>query len=234
MPGADVTLNIGMHVDIGRVLHVLAHELRTPAGIAHGYLRMLIEDRLSDPADRRRALEQTQKALTRVTELARESTELANWLETDHSHRDDIDVGALVERAVGAAGLSPAPHIEVDDGAAAARISTVDVAALVNAVAAFLTAAARELRTDVCTLRAIAAGGEAVDLLMGPSERLPALGEGPDAAHAAPLMLERGGMGLALVTAAVVLEAHGAIGWTANGSRATVGIRVPLKGKAIQ
>lgn len=223
-----------MHVDIGRVLHVLAHELRTPAGIAHGYLRMLIEERLSDPADRRRALEQTQKALARVTELARESTDLANWMESDHSRRDDIDVTVVVERAAATAGVPPAPSIEIDPDARSVRISTVDAEALVNAVAAFLTAAARELRTGVCTVRVAMAGSDAIDLLIGPSERLPALAAGPDAPHATPLMLERGGMGLSLVTAAVVLEAHGAIGWTANDSRATVGIRVPLKGRTLQ
>ena len=42
-----------MHVDIGKVLHVLAHELRTPAGIAQGYIRMLPLD-LTGPRGRAR------------------------------------------------------------------------------------------------------------------------------------------------------------------------------------
>jgi signal transduction histidine kinase len=45
-----------MSVDISDILHVLAHELRTPVGIAHGYVRLLLEERLSQESDRRRAL----------------------------------------------------------------------------------------------------------------------------------------------------------------------------------
>src|SRR5687768_14647504 len=44
------TLDVGMPVDTGHVLHVLAHELRTPTGIAQGYARLLLDDRLTDPA----------------------------------------------------------------------------------------------------------------------------------------------------------------------------------------
>ena len=72
-----------MPVDISDILHVLAHELRTPVGIAHGYVRLLLEDRLHQEADRRRALEQMQKALGRLSDLSHESTALASWFEQD-------------------------------------------------------------------------------------------------------------------------------------------------------
>src|SRR5262245_59098900 len=75
--GGDGRLDVGMPVEIGNVLHVLAHELRTPAGIAQGYLRMLMDDRLTDPADRRKAIEQAQKAVARISEITNEGSQLA-------------------------------------------------------------------------------------------------------------------------------------------------------------
>lgn len=223
-----------MSVDIAKLLHVLAHELRTPSGIAQGYLRMLLEDRLSDPADRRRAIEQAQKALARVSELTHESTELADWMETERSTVDTIDAGTLVERALSIAAIDPPSNVQVDSPTASVQISTVDADALVHAIASWFKATARELRTQVCTIQAHSHDNHTLDLLIGPAEQMAALTTGPNAPHARPLALERGGLGLALVTAAVVLEAHGAVGWTAHGSRTTVGIRLPLTERAHQ
>jgi signal transduction histidine kinase len=223
-----------MHVDVGKLLHVLAHEIRTPAGIAQGYLRMLLDERLSAPADRRRALEQAQQALTRISVLTRESTELADWIETERTSRSNLVVGALVERAVAAAAIAPTPNLEIPAAAANVGIATVDAGALVTAVSALLKATAREMKARVCTIRVRARGDRAVDVLIGPDEQLATLEEGPDALQATPLSLERGGLGLSLVAAAVVLEAHAAIGWTSNDSRTTVGIRFPLNERALQ
>ena len=73
----------GMTVDVNDILHVLAHELRTPVGIAHGYVRLLLENDFPSEADRRRALEQMQKALGRLSDLSQETTSLAAWYEQD-------------------------------------------------------------------------------------------------------------------------------------------------------
>jgi signal transduction histidine kinase len=222
-----------MRVDIGKVLHVLAHEIRTPSGIAQGYVRMLLEDRLSDPADRRRALEQTQKALARVSELTQESSMLADWFEADHTADGSIEARTVIERVVGGAALEPA-HVKVELAAPDARVATVNERALVDALISVVKATARELRQDVCMLHVRSHENRMCELLIGSAEQLPALAVGPDASAAGPLALERGGLGLSFVTAAVVLEAHRAIGWTMNGSRATVGIRLPLKEGAHQ
>ena len=97
-----------MPVDISNVLHVLAHELRTPTGIAQGYVRMLLEDRLTDPADRQRALEQTQKALARVSELSHESTRLAAWFEDERGpDAHGSTCATLLERVAADAGVEP-------------------------------------------------------------------------------------------------------------------------------
>ena len=86
-----------MPVDIGDLLHVLAHELRTPVGIAHGYVRLLLEDRLPQEADRRRALEQLQKALSRLTDLSHESSALANWFEREAQPPARVRVRELMD-----------------------------------------------------------------------------------------------------------------------------------------
>jgi K+-sensing histidine kinase KdpD len=222
-----------MHVDIAKVLHVLAHEIRTPSGIAQGYLRMLLEDRLTEPADRRRALEQAQKALARVSELTAESSHLANWLETERSAAAWIAAAALIERVAEGAALEPAPRVRVEVPPGA-HVLTADADALVTALVSVVKATARELRNQACTIAARSHENRIMDILIGPAEQLPTLAGGPEAAGAGPLALERGGLGLSFVSAAVVLEAHGAIGWTANSSRTTVGIRLRMEERAPQ
>jgi hypothetical protein len=191
---------------------------------------MLLEDRLTDSADRRRALEQTQKALARVGELTQEGTRLANWLEvSERSARAPITVQVLLERVVGACGLDPLPHIDVDSATASVGVSTIDGDALVEAVTSIVKATTRELRKQVCTVRARSHENRTVDLVIGPENQVEVLLAGPDSAAAGPLALERGGLGLSLIAAAMVLEAHRAVVWTADGSRTTVGIRLPIE-----
>jgi hypothetical protein len=89
-------------------------------------------------------------------------------------------------------------------------------------------ATARELRGTTCDVVARVVDGS-FEMLTGPEEMIDALKGGPDAAGAGPVTLERGGLGLTLVHAAVVLDAHGAQRWTMNGSRKTVGLRLPVE-----
>ncbi len=219
-----------MAVEISDVLHVLAHELRTPTGIAQGYLRMLLEDRLADPKDRRQALEQTQKALTRMSELTHESSRLAGWFERPAgAPTETIDARMLIERVVEQASAGAVVTSRID---ATGAVRTADVHALVTALATVAKATARELRNQPCTIASRAHEQSAIDVLIGADEHLSALGSGPGAADASPLGLERGGLGLSLVYAVAVLDSHGAIAWTANGARGTVGIRLPIEERA--
>jgi signal transduction histidine kinase len=223
-----------MPVDLSDVLHVLAHELRGPSGIAQGYLRMLLEDRLTDSAERRRVLEQTQRALARVSELTNESSELANWFKAQHESKaaGHVDARALIERAAASTDVEPAPNARIDIAPGSALVPTAAEDALANALAACVKATARELKGKPVTISARVNGSRAMDVLIGGEDQLDGLSHGPDAANAGPIPLERGGLGLSLVFAAAVLDAHGAARWTTNGSRNTVGIRLPLKERA--
>ena len=110
---------------------------------------------------------------------------------------------------------------------------TFDASALADAIATLVQVTARELRSQPCALAAHV-DRRRVDVLIGAEDGVRALAAGPDAPNAGAASLERGGVGLALVLAAVVLDAHGAVRWTVDGSRATVGIRLPLEGRAHQ
>jgi hypothetical protein len=109
-----------------------------------------------------------------------------------------------------------------------ASIATCDPTSLCQALTGIVRATARELRGTTCDVRARVAHSS-LEVLAGPEELLDALAAGPESPDAGPVALERGGLGLALVHAAIVLDAHGARRWTMNGSRQTVGVRLPIE-----
>lgn len=216
-----------MPVEMSHILHVLAHELRTPVGIAHGYVRLLLEDRLPEERDRRRALEQMQKALGRLTELSHESSRLATWCERELTGEARISARDVLSRVDEAAWEFP---ITFDYGAVpeASTIRTADADALVTAMINLIRATARELRGQPCFVVATPHDGAWLDVLVGPPEQLAALDAARGTATAGAMPLERGGLGLALVHAALILDAHGAERWTITDSRQTAGVRLPF------
>jgi signal transduction histidine kinase len=217
-----------MPVDIHDILHVLAHELRTPIGIAHGYLRLLLEDRLTDEPDRKRALEQMQKALSRLGALSHETTTLASFYEQDGRPSDGRAGARQVINRVAAAEYTSPVTVDAARIADSVMLRTPDASVLANALVDVVRATAREIRGETCTV-SIRVRDHRFELLAGPSGRIEELSSGPDAPGAGPLPLERGGLGLTLVHAAVVLDAHGGERWALNGSRQTAGIRLPLE-----
>jgi len=60
--------------DAERVLSVLIHDLRTPLGVAHGYLRLIRNDKLPSADERDKALASTQDALARISRLCQEAS----------------------------------------------------------------------------------------------------------------------------------------------------------------
>lgn len=217
-----------MSVDISDILHVLAHELRTPVGIAHGYVRLLLEERLHQESDRRRALEQMQKALARLSDLSQESSRLAAWFERDPHEIGSLAAARVIERVAEADYDAPVVF-EQGELPDAATIRTGDVVMLSGALVNMVRATARELRGAECAVSTRLADGRCVEILIGPQDRLAALSAGRGTPDAGPLALERGGLGLSLVEAAIVLDAHGAERWTINQSRQTAGFRLPLE-----
>ena len=216
-----------MSVDISEILHVLAHELRTPVGIAHGYVRLLLEERLPQDADRRRALEQMQKALGRLSDLSQESSRLASWFEHDLDSTATISAASLLAR-VEEADFDAAVAIDATGISDDAVVRTPDAAMLATAMVSIVRATARELRGNDCAVAARLGDPHTLEVLVGPPDRLEALAAGRTSTDAGPLALERGGLGLSLLHAVIVLDAHGAERWTINQSRQIAGFRLPL------
>jgi hypothetical protein len=215
-----------MPVEFSDILHVLAHELRTPVGIAHGYVRLLLEERLPQESDRRRALEQMQKALGRLTELSHESSRLATWYERNGTSEVVLAATDILERVDRAAFDYPV-RIDASAVPSGAAIRTADADTLVTAITGLVHATARELRGQPCVVVACA-DRSWMEVLVGPPDRIAALRGARGTSEAGAIALERGGLGLALVHAALVLDAHGAERWTIAESRQTAGFRLPL------
>jgi signal transduction histidine kinase len=57
--------------DAERVLQILLHDLRTPIGVAQGYLRMMQDGRLTEAADTERAVTKALQRLARPRDCVR-------------------------------------------------------------------------------------------------------------------------------------------------------------------
>ena len=109
----------------------------------------------------------------------------------------------------------------------AAHVATTDRPQLERALAAIVRSTARELRGATCLVTAATRDGH-LELLVGKPTELAMLSAGPGAADASPVEIDRGGLGLALVHARVVLDTNGGTTWSRNKSRQTIGVRLPL------
>ncbi|MGE0041394.1 MAG: hypothetical protein AB7H88_07925 [Vicinamibacterales bacterium] len=212
-----------MELDVGALLHLLAHELRAPASVAQGYLRMLREDRLGPPAERERAIAQAQAAIARVSELTHQASALADLLDGGRPAPVAADLASVLAEAVAHTDLDEPVHVPMT--ATRVRLTRPDQVA--RALAALIDASARPVRGRAPALAVRRAGGAgAVDVLIGPADAFAALAAGPDADTAAPLPVDRGGFGLALLLARVVLDAEGARAWTLAGTPAALAVRL--------
>ncbi len=219
-----------MVVEMSQALRVLAHELRSPTGVAQGYVRMLLDGRLSDPAEQRRALEQVRDVIGRIGMLSRQASEAASWLECADVASHRVTVSALVEDLRST--LPPGAQMRTEASATDSTVSiaTLDRAALGTALASVLSAVSRERPQAATTISvSVAAEASVFELLAGPEDLLGALRSAADAGTTTPWTVERGGLGLALVNAALVLDKHHATLWTVDNRRDACGVRVPLE-----
>jgi hypothetical protein len=192
-------------------LTVLAHELRSPATVIGGYMRMLREGRL-DEAQQTRAFAQVEEAARRISLISHQASLLRRWPPsgpTDGSGGSSRKLKDLL-----AASAAQVEGVSVDvaqEDEESMTFACLDFDAVVEAVRSLMEVAARDAAgADVIACARLIGGvptiviGSTTDARTDSSDRY-ALGE------RAPFSLERGGHGLALVLAAAVLEAHGAI-----------------------
>lgn len=218
-----------MQVDTASVLRILAHELRSPAGVAQGYVKMVLDGRLSNAADQQRALEQTRDALVRIGALSREASDVASWLERSSSTPwRTVPLRGLVETIVDRIGRDRLDaSVDALDGSVV--VQTLDESTLTMALTAMVSATVRE-RPQAVTSLAVHLPGAASQarLAIGPASDTTDLLAGPSASENGPIPLERGGLGLSLVLAVLVVEAHQGTVWTCRNRRDALGISLPI------
>jgi K+-sensing histidine kinase KdpD len=195
-----------------KILSLSVHEFRTPMTVVGGYIRMLLKDRAGPLSDQqRKLLEEAEKSCARLSALLAEVSELSN-LEggTAPLNKGPVDLNALVREAVNA--LPPLPDREVpvtvDLEAAPVRLDA-DPARLTQALTSVTAALRRELVGEEGLIVRGRRSGAGYELLFGDPSTIDALERQDDTGRG--IFDEwRGGVGLTLVLARRVLNAHGA------------------------
>jgi signal transduction histidine kinase len=191
-----------------RLVSLAVHELRTPATVVGGYLRLLLKDRagpLSD--DQRRLVEEADKSCGRISVLLAELSDLAHLELGDVSMaRQPVDLAAVARQVVEEAPAGPElAAVTFFDAGTAAEV-TGDAARLGAALSAIVRCVQRELPTSSIIVQLQSRSNSTV-VAVGTPENVSALVATDEAG---PVFDElRGGMGMSLPLARRVIERHG-------------------------
>jgi signal transduction histidine kinase len=219
-----------------RLLSLAVHELRTPAGIVGGYLRMLQRDTEAPLGNRQRHMvDEAAKSLGRLVELVAELSDVAKLedgrLTVAHER---FDLFALVtEVAEGVQeGRDRGVQIEVRGERAGAELRG-DRVRVGKALGAILLALLRE-QPSACTVvidRRFASRGDDSSSAVVVVARADAVQTAYDSAPGA-FDEYRGGLGLALPIARRIIEMHGGRLWSpaGDGVRGAALVSLPLSG----
>lgn len=127
--------------DLDRVLESLLHDLRSPLGVAGGYLRLLRERRLGSVEESERAIVKTQDALRTMTALCGEASE---WLKAEPSGPPAATgVDVLVAQLAAECERQHVP-LDVDAGAAGTVMLTAEPDRAVRAIVSLLALVTRD------------------------------------------------------------------------------------------
>lgn len=219
-----------------RAMSLAVHELRTPATVVAGYLRILLREQAGPLSDKqRKMLEEADRSCARLVAIVSEMSDLAK-LESGGAQmaQADFDLVRLVEE------LASGMHEGTDRGIGL-EVRGTDQPLLVRGdrvrIGAVLTAlmrlAVRErAEPGVIVVECSTAPRD------GRSWAIVAIGDDAvtkslaEAASPSPAAFDewRGGLGLALPIARRVVEAHGGAIWSASGGRSggASALRLPL------
>jgi two-component system OmpR family sensor kinase len=219
--------------DDRQLLSLIGHELRSPAAVVCGYLRLLLkEDAAGLPERTRHIIEEADRSCARVLHLVKELAELAELLDSD-LRRSPSTVPLF--SACGAVAQSAAAD---GDGPVAFSCADQDRAALVRgderrlrqALAALVAAIRRERGARVLEIYGFVSeypdGSHAVVAFGDPGialhrHDLPASGD-------ASFDRWRGGTGLSVPIACRIVEAHGGRIWLPPVPGAAAALSLPM------
>jgi signal transduction histidine kinase len=210
---------------------VLAHELRTPIGVAQSYLRLMREDSTADPA-RVPLVERTRDALTRVSEVTRQSDELARQLSAVASSTVQLVPAKLVCNAISdicAAVSIPYTSSSTDGQTLQGNVRAARPDVVAAAFSSLLEGLRREragLEVQACVAPRRPESAAALRFVVGSRADLPAV---ESAATCVPVPVDRGGLGLNFIGSVLLLCACGARPWTLEGVRTAAVVDFPLE-----
>jgi signal transduction histidine kinase len=226
-------------VGYARLLSLAVHELRTPASVVGGYLRMLQRDTTAPLTERqRKMIAEAEKSYTRMVTLIDELSEISKLdAGTAAVHEELFDLFGLVQEVADSVHEVGAGDVKLQvRGEADQAPLRGDRTRLRNAFTAFLRAILRE-QAAACTIvvdRQRQSSGAA-------SRAVIVMARAPDvqrAYGAAPVAFDeqRGGLGLALPIATRVIERHGGRVWTpaqpdgadSQAARSTIVVSLPI------
>jgi hypothetical protein len=202
---------------VERALHVLIHDIRTPLGVAQGYLRLIREGRLPSPEDREKAFQQTQQALDLVSRLCHDAAAL---VERPHDAAAAVAVPAgqfagRVRDRLQREPVDVAPDAPADRGAVAVP---GDADRLADAVVRVLLSTERD-RTGRHPAVAIGASDTELWFTSGPDGR----------ALSGDVLDPWRGPGLTLPLACRTITDAGGRVWSTGPGRAGAGVALPLE-----
>jgi signal transduction histidine kinase len=190
-----------------RLVSLAVHELRTPATVIGGYLRLLLKDRagpLSD--DQRRLVEEAEKSCGRIAVLLAELSDLAHLdLGDAPIQHQTIDLAAVLREVVDEAAVgTDIPAVTFRDEGGRASFDG-DAARLKAAFAAVVRSIQRELPMERgIVVRRLSQSASTI-VTVSTAEMADAVAQASDERFDEL----RGGMGLALPLARHVIHEHG-------------------------
>jgi signal transduction histidine kinase len=207
--------------ELFRAFNLFIHDLRAPLSVAHGYLRLLREQRLTSEEERERALAQTVDALGRISRLCADASSLV------HSYEAGPPAGTRVPARMLADQVSqaiqdhlPASVSDIPD-ASMLRLASLDSVA--GAMAAIVTAVAGA-RPRPDNMVTIDAAAQELRVRLGAADERQLLADGPR--HAFDPWR---GHGLAIPCACRTVERNGGMVWSVDGRQGVVGLALPLE-----
>jgi signal transduction histidine kinase len=188
-----------MRVGLPQLLIVLSHELRGPASVLQGYIRLLQRQGGVGPPDPA-ILDAMQAATGRVTAIGQDASTMARLLDSGTEHRGPGAVRTVTDLLASLSTLLPdSTPLESSPGPADAAVHTRDLGLLSRALTEVTRAVSRAHDGEVA-LR-VRTDDAALVVSIAPLS--------PDATTGGrPLAFDSGGLGLGLVLASYVLDEH--------------------------